>query len=228
MSVDQWYNIILYAVSKNGTQGYVSPEDFNNVLMPVAQSGYVDYLLGQYQQYRQNRPISVVQFSGNERVRDSISPLIYNIVLPINSTTGIASFPSDYEYIDAMWSLYNIYDIRFTQQDQLANMYRSAIDEVSENPIYVIQQEGFHFYPSTPYGYSSSYMSYVRKPPPITWGYYLDGNEQPIYDPLTSQQPIWSDSDSYNIIVRALQLVGVNLSVPQVVQYAEQIKRGGQ
>ncbi len=225
MTTDQVYSIILFAAAKNADNGYVSPDDFNNVLMPTAQNGYLDYLLGEYQKYQPKRPFAPVEFSGNERIRDSISPLIYSAILPVNSTTGIAAFPSDYEYIDAMWSLYNIYRIRFTQQDRLFSTYRSVIDPVAQNPIYTIQQEGFHFYPTT---IGNARMSYVRKPPPVFWGYDLDGNGIAVYNPAKSQQPVWSESDIMEIIVRALALVGVNLQMNVVLGYAQTVKEGGQ
>ncbi len=228
MDVNTVYSIILYAVAKNRSQGYVSPNDFNNVLMPMAQKNYLDFLLGEYQKYQIRRPIAVVEFGQNERIRESMAPLIYSAILPINSTTGIADYPSDYEYSDNMWSIYGNYNIKFIQQDRLNSYNRSTIDPISENPIYLIQHEGFHFFPTTPYGDNQALLSYVRVPPPIFWGYTLDGNNRPVYNPALSQQPVWGDSDIYEIIVRALQLVGVNLQLGVVIQYSQEIKDKGQ
>lgn len=225
MSVDEIYKIVLYAVAKNLQQGYVSPDDFNYVLMPTAQRSYLDYLLGEYQQYKATRPIPVIGFSQNERVRDSIAPLIYGTVLTVNPTTGIAPFPSDYEYVDNMWGLYGSYNIRFAQQDRQDSYIHSEIDPITENPIYLIQHEGFHFFPET---IGQTRMSYVRKPPSIFWAYIDDPVYGPTYDPVNSQQPVWGDSDIFNIIVRSLALVGVNLQYPVVMQYASEIKNGGQ
>lgn len=225
MTSDVVYKIIQYATAKNLQTGYVSPDDFNTVLMPVAQSSYLDYLLGEYQKYTPGRPQAVVEFSGNQKIRQSLAPLIYGTVLSPNTTTGIAPFPSDFEQTDAMWSQYNIYRIRFTTQDALFSTYRSAIDPIVTNPIYVVNNDGFQFYPEN---ITKARLSYVRTPPPITWGYSLDSNGIPVYNPATSQQPVWSDYDMYNVIVRALQLVGVNLQLGVVMQYAEQIKQGGQ
>lgn len=227
MTVDDYYFIIKYAVAKNTSQGYISPEDFNRIIN-FAQRNYLDYLLGEYQKYQITRPIAVVEFGQNERIRDSLGPLIYNTILPVNSTTGIAPFPSDYEYPDAMWGVYGFYNIRFIQQDRLASYVHSTIDPVVENPVYLIRHEGFQFFPDRPYGENQAKMSYVRNPPSIVWAYVFDQNDLPVYDPFNSQQPIWSDTDSYQIIVRALQLVGVNLQTGTVIQYAQEIKNTGQ
>ncbi len=227
MDVNTLRNIILYATAKNKAQGFVSPDDFNNVLMPMAQKNFLDYLLGEYQKYQLKRPIAVVEFGQNERVRQSISPLIYGTLLNINAS-GIAPYPSDYEYNDAMWGVYGFYNIRFIQQDRQDAYLHSRIDPISRNPVYLINHEGFQFFPERPYGENQSKMSYVRTPPSIVWGYDLDGNGRPVYNASKSQQPVWGDSDIYEIIVRALALVGVNLQVSMVIQYANDIKNNGQ
>jgi hypothetical protein len=224
MDVNVCFKIILYAVAKNNSQGYVSPEDFNTVLMPTAQASYLDYLLGEYQQYRANRPIAVVEVGNNEKIRNSISPLIYNINLTPNTTTGIAAFPSDYEAVDAMWNIYGFYNIRFINQPRLASVWGSSIDPIASNPVYILKNEGFQFYPEN---IGLARLSYVRTPPSIVWGYVLDSNGLPVYNAATSQQPIWSDYDMLNIIVRALRLVGVNLDLATVSAYAQEIKQTG-
>ena len=228
MDANQAYKLVLYCCSKNLQQGYISPEDFNTVIMPLGQRSYMDYLLGEYQQYQIRRPISVVEFGQNERIRDSISPLIYGVVLPIDSTTGIASRPSDYEYVDNMWSVYGNYNIKFIQQDRLDNYIHSEIDQVITNPVYLINHEGFLFFPARPYGENQSKMSYVRTPPSIVWGYIEDSNGLPRYNAATSQHPVWSDSDMLEVIVRGLAAVGVNLQLSVVSQYANEIKTQGQ
>lgn len=224
MSADDVYVLMQYAVGKNQNQGYLSPEDFFRIIN-ASQSQYLDYLRGEYQKYQAGRPIAVVAFGQNQNIQTSIAPLIYNVLLSPNTTTGIAAFPSDFEFVEAMWSQYNIYNIRFATQDNLNSFYRSTIDPIADNPVYLIQHEGFHFYPEN---IGSARLWYVRTPPSIVWGYVLDSNGIPVYNPATSQQPVWSDTDMYQIIVRALMMVGVNLQMGAVMQYANDIKNNGQ
>jgi len=224
VTVDEVYQIVTYACSKNLQQGYVSPADFN-LIMPQAERSYLDYLLGEYQKYQVQRPIPVVALAQTERIRTSLAPLIYGTVLNPNNITGIAPFPSDFEQVDAMWSVYGFYNIRFSQQSRLSSFYRSVIDPIQSNPVYTIKHEGFQFYPET---IGQARMSYVRTPPYMVWNYALDINGVPVYDPITSKQPIWDDTDMLNIIVRALALFGVNLQFPVVMQYSNEIKGGGQ
>lgn len=222
--MNECYRVMLYAVAKNNQQGYLSPDDFN-LCINQGQRMYLDYLLGEYQKYQVRRPIAVVEFGQNERIRDSVVPLIYGTDLFPNTTTGIAPFPSDYEYPDNMWGLYGFYNIKFVQQDRLDSYIHSSIDPIVENPVYLLQHEGFHFFPEN---IGSARLSYVRKPPSIVWGWLPDGNGVPVYNPLTSQDPIWSDTDIMQVIMRALQLVGVNLQIGVVIQYTNEVKNGGQ
>lgn len=223
MTSDQVYKIILFAVAKNRQDGYVSPDDFY-VTINAAQQQYFDYLLGEYQQYQPTRPFSQVSFAANQRIRTSLAPLIYNIVMPV-SGSGIAQYPSDFSQVDAMWGHYNLYRIRFTQQDSLFSKSHSVIDPVNTNPIYYMNNDGFNFLPTT-IGFAQ--MSYVRTPPSITWVYTTDSNGLPVFNPNASQNPVWEENDCMQIIIRALMIIGVNLQFGQVVDYANSIKKGGQ
>lgn len=224
MDVNYWYQLCLFAAAKNTSDGYISPDDFNNVLMPTAQNSYLEYLKGEYQRYQLQRPIAVVEFSQNQMIRQSVAPLIYETILTPNSTTGIALFPYGYEFTDAMWGQYGFYNIRFVQQDRLSSWYRSSIDPIASNPVYLLKHEGFQFYPEN---IGNTRLSYVRTPPPIVWGYTLDSNGLPVYNAALSSQPVWGSTDMMQIIVRALSLIGVNLQLGVLSQYAEQIKQGG-
>lgn len=224
MNVNQVYALMLYACSKNLQQGYLSPDDFNTTIN-TAQRSYLDYLKGEYQRYQLQRPIAVVEFGQNQMIRQSLVPLVYGAVLPINNVSGIAPFPYDFEFTDAMWSLYGFYNIKFIQQDRLHSYYRSTIDPITSNPVYLLRHEGFQFYPENT---GNARLSYIRTPPTIRWSYVADGNGLPVYDPINSIDPIWSETDMLQIVVRALALVGVNLQFGTVMQYSEQIKQSGQ
>ena len=224
MNVNEVYKIVLYACSKNLQNGYISPDDFNQVINQ-AQREYLDYLIGEYQKYQVGRPIAVVENSNKEKIRNSIAPLIYNTILSPNTTTGIAPYPSDYEISDTMWTLYGYYNIRFIGQPRLSSFYNSFIDPIATNPVYLLEHEGFRFFPPDIGG---AKLGYIRTPPSIVWGYNLDSNGIPTWNPATSQNPVWSDTDMMNIIVRALQIIGVNLDSNSVSQFAAQIKNLGQ
>jgi hypothetical protein len=224
MDVNRVYITIQYCANKN-QQGYISPEDFYTIIN-TAQEQYFDYLLGEYQKYQPTRPFANVAFAETQKLRTSLAPLIYGSLLFPNLTTGIAGFPSDFELVDSMLGVYNFYNIKFFQQDTFSSRYRSTIDPIdNDNAVYLMNSSGFQFYPKN---IGLANLSYVRKPPSIVWGYVLDSNNQPVYNPATSQQPVWGDMDVMQIIARALLMVGVNLQLPQIMQYSNEIKMQGQ
>jgi hypothetical protein len=220
-NVNDVYKLILYATSKNLQSGYVSPSDFNNVIN-IAQKSYSSYLLGNFQTYTPGRPISKVELGQNSVVRQRLSPTIYGYNLHID-VSGFAPYPGDYLQTDAMWSIYGYQRIRYVQQNYLQSVYNSTIDPYQTNPFYLIEDVGFRFYPQS---IGMSRLNYVRNPPDMVWGYTDDANGLPVYSSAKSTQPIWDDASILEIIVRSLAIIGVNLQLGVVQQYAQEIKDG--
>jgi hypothetical protein len=228
MTADVAYRTMQYAINKN-QGGYLSPSDFNLVIHQASLS-YLDFLLGEFQTYQVGRPVSKVQYSMNENVRNSLTALIDVPTTLTIDNTGLAPYPDDYQQTDAMWDA-SMNRIRFVPQHKLYSYLSSQIDPVSTNPIYLLESDGFRFYPNITYNnvaLSTAKLSYVHTPRQITWGYTLDANGLPVYNPATSIDPEWYDADMLDVIARALALVGVNLESPQIEQYANMIKQAGQ
>lgn len=222
-NINDVYKIVLYAVGKNLQQGYVSPEDFNLVINQ-AQKSYTSYLLGSFQQYAPGRPEARVEFGQNSVIRQRLIPIIYTTNLSID-VTGFSPYPSDYLQTDAMWSYYGYDRIREVQQNQFYGVYNSKIDPIASWPVYMIENDGFRFFPNN---IGQAKMSYVMNPPDMVWGYTLDVNGVPVYNAAGSVQPVWGDASILEIIVRALRIIGVNLDYNQVSGYAVQIENQGQ
>jgi hypothetical protein len=226
VNINECYEIVKLACAKNTSQGYISPDDFN-LNINLAQGGFVSFLIGQYQQYQAKRPIPVVAFGETERIRTSVAPLIYETIIPVNGITGIGAFPYGFLQVDAMWGQYGYYNIRFTEQDRLGSNIRSVIDTpTTQNAVYLIRHEGFQFFPES---IGNVRCSYVSNPPSMRWGYVNNPvTGVPEYNAATSSQPVWDDMDIMEILVRTMDLFGVNLQLNAVREYANQIKKGGQ
>jgi hypothetical protein len=223
MTVDEVYQLISYCVNKyQGSQP--SPDEFNDVLMPNAQNGYAQFLIGEYQSYQTQRPQARISFGQNQNVRESLTPIIYGYILNADAN-GIAPYPGDYQKTDAMTTIYGFNRIRFISQDRLFFAMNDVNSPVATNPVYLVKDIGFQFYPTT---ITQARLSYIRNPPPIYWGYTLDVNDLPVWNPATSIDPIWADTDIMEICVRALRLIGVNLQSNVISQYANEIKATGQ
>lgn len=223
MNINEVYNLVLYATAKNASQGYVSPDDFNLTINQASRS-YASYLLGSFQQYMPGRPVARVEFGQNTIVRTRLSPMIYWYNLSVNSA-GYTPYPGDYLQVDAMLTYGDYKRIRAVQQDSLYSYVNSVIDPIAENPVYILQDKGFNFYPEN---ITNAKLSYVRNPPDMVWGYTLNVNGIPVYNPATSVQPLWDDASMLDIIVRCLAIIGVNLQTNVLEQYAMTIKNQGQ
>lgn len=222
MDVNQMYNIVLLATGKNREQGYVSSDDFNTYIS-LGMRSYIAYLIGDFQTYQPGRPISKINFGQNSTVRQRLAPTIKSTSLTIASD-GTAQYPPDYLQYDAITTSANK-KIKFIQQSQIPSVLNSLLRPIASYPIFMIKNAGFQFYPLS---LGSANLSYISNPVNIKWGFTLDVNNRKVYDPTTSVQPIFDDLVVLEIIVRALSLIGVNLTLPMVTQYASDIKINGQ
>jgi len=223
MTTDDLYQIMSYACAKNQSQGYLSEDDFNRVIN-IGVRSQITFLLGTFQQYMPGRPVARVEFGQNSVIRQRLAPAIYGYILNTD-TNGRSPYPGDYLQTDSMYSIYGNKRIRNAQQHSLDSYVNSSIDPVATNPIYLIEDNNFQFYPIT---ISQAKLNYLRNPPDIVWASTLDGNNRPVYDPIRSVQPIFDDLFMFEAICRALMLVGVNLQLSVVMQYASSIKNEGQ
>jgi len=223
MTADDVYVLMQFCCNK-AQQGYLPPDKFNLVIN-VGMRSWISYILGDFQQYRPGRPIANIELGNNEVVRQRIAPTIYGYILNVNPITGISPYPGDYIQTDTMYSIYGHKRIRYAENTRLDSMYNSKIDPIATNPIYLLEDTNFQFYPETIW---QAKLRYVKDPPDIHWGYTLDGNGRPIYDPSTSVDPIFDNTVMLEIIVRSLKIVGTNLQLEAVMQYANDVKNLGQ
>lgn len=223
MSINDWYELAKYIINKN-QQGNLPPAKFNLVINQGARS-YQSFLLGSFQQYTPGRPIARVELGNNRTVRQRLTPVIYGYTLSINATTGQSHYPGDFLQVDTMYSIYGVKRIRYVENDKLDSFYNSGIDPIATNPIYLIEDDNFQFYPVNSY---QAKLTYVRDAPEMIWGYTLDGNSRPVYNTATSVQPVWDTIAMYDILARALSLVGTNLQSAAIIQFAAEKKEKGQ
>jgi hypothetical protein len=226
------YLICQFAINKS-QNGYLSPAQFNTIINQ-GQISYQTYLLGEFQQYQYGKAQARIGYSQNENIRQRLSPLIADVTLTIAPLTGEAAYPADYVQADAVRTT-TFQRIRYVQQDSLYSYYNSTIDPIATNPVYLMEPNGFQFYPIT---LGSAILTYVKNAPTMTWAYTTDANGRPVYAPTATGvtvtpttgtvQPIWDDVDLLEIIARALKLVGLNLQMGQIQQYANQITQQGQ
>ena len=230
MTSNTAYDIVKY-VCNQFQRGNIGPDRFNLIINQGSIS-FLNYWLGEMQQYQYGSAASRVQFGVNETARTRLSPLIDTPIVLTPDNTGFVPFPTDFEQVDAMYDTSANYNrIRFVPQHKLPAYKSDPIDPVATNPIYIIESGGFRIYPNqTDDGIASPQirLSYVHTPPTITWAYILDGNGRPVYNPGASTDLWCYEVDSLELISRALRMVGINLQAAEINQYAEQVIKEGQ
>lgn len=222
MTVDFAYRLVQDICSKNQA-GYISPANFNTWINQ-AQLSYLDYLFGLVQQYQPGRPIAKVELGLSQTIRQILTAFIDAPSTLTVDGTGLSPYPSDFQRVDAMYTT-DMKRIKYVQQDSLASYLESRIDPVSSKPIYLIQSDGFKFYPIT---LGNAKLSYVKTPKTIVWAFNLNPNGIPIYDPIASVDPLWYDLDMEDVLARVLKIAGVNLQSVPISQYANELKQVGQ
>lgn len=224
MTVDEAKRLIDFIVRKNQNGG-ITPSNFN-LIINRAQYSYMDYLIGEFQKYLPGRPMAAVEFGQNQDIRQRLTPFIKTpTTLTIDGSTGVAPYPADFQAADAMrYGQYNR-RVKYIQQDRLDSHLNSYIDPVDTNPVYLTIDTGLQFYPAN---LGTARFSYIGTPPAIVWNYTSDAYGRAIYNPVGSVDPAWYDLDAMQIVTRALAMVGVNLQLNAVQQYAAMIKNTGE
>lgn len=223
MTVDFMFQLFNAIANKN-VRGDLGSSRFN-LFIQQAENSYVSYLLGILQKYQPGRPVPPVAIGMTRRVRQILSPLITPPVeVTIAPLTGVAAFPVGHLYTDTVKTAAGK-KVRYADSMRLTAFNESVIDPIGSNPVYLIQNNGFQFYP---FSLGTAWVTYIKQSPGISWGKTVDENNREEYNPTLSKQPVWSDLDCLEIITRALRMAGVSIQFTDVQQYANEIKNTGQ
>lgn len=224
MNIDTIYKICQSIVNKY-KQGYFSPDEFNN-FFNLAQKQYFNFLLGMPESYRPGYPLPTVGKMMNQTVIEKLSPFFRQYNVALSGGTSI-SFPSGLASIIEV--NINGNPCRIKPIHKYANVLNDSIDVVTNtDPVCFIENGYIQVYPSSGWGSTDTLtMNYYIIPPDAVWGYTLDSNGLPVYNPGTSVDPIWMDNEYSEIIARTVSMVGINLSNPLVINYSDKMKLEG-
>jgi hypothetical protein len=219
MSINEVYQIVNYIANKDQSGNTFKPEQFN-LLAKVAQLDFINKRLGNLKALGpQGTP--PFGYRSVRKVHEDLRPLVVGpITIPIAPNTGLFMYPYGYLWPDA------IHKNDFSQINEVAP---DEYPRVKHNTVYpptaeypVVVHRGVYGFVD-PYTIGSFSMSYVQSPPDPKWGYTpLNGEE--VWDPTTSVdfQVNPRTNAHFEIALLILSMVGVNLSMPQLLtQYAE-------
>ena len=113
------------------------------------------------------------------------------------------------------------YSVKMTNEDELADKLNSQINPPTVTaPVGIMyQRRSIQLFPSnTIY---TGFVHYMRRPVKPVYGYSVVGGRSIVYDPASSVQLEWKDTDINFILLKALSSIGINLSDQEVSQFAE-------
>lgn len=304
MTIDEVFRLCNFISGKN-QNGNITPDNFN-LLVKESNSEYQSFLVGEVEQFQYNNAKVRVGL-GQNLVLSKLAPFIKSPTTLTIDNTGKSPYPNDYIEKIALYTS-TMSKVRWATQERLASFLSDPIDPVATNPIYLIEDNQFQFYPIS---LGQAKLSYIRAGETPYWGYnqsgsiltltglaggasYVDGtylnvplrggygiqalatiivaggivttvtitntganflvgdilttpnsflgnagagfsitvgtisnSTRSVYNPVTSQDLLWSNGEQIEIVSRILKKVGVNLQAGAIVQYATEIKNTG-
>jgi len=111
------------------------------------------------------------------------------------------------------------YPVKLINEDERATRLNSQIDPVTiTSPIgEQTAQKTFRLYPTGTYNGNVTYLTRPVKP---VFGYNVISGRIIVYDPNTSTQLQWRDSEIPMVIQKSLEVLGINLSAADVSAFA--------
>lgn len=210
MDINECFLFLNYLSNKNQS-GNVSPDNFNL----GAQRAQIEYYNKEYRIFQSTREVT-----------DAIAIwLIPTIINP--DANGQVNYPADYKHVSGIRHLYWVNGkaipvaVREVSNNDLGKVLMSAIAPPTlKYPVMSYYNTYMQFFPVNVSGIQ---FDYLREPIVPKWAFTIINN-RPVYDPINSVNFEALDGSQTEIIMMMLSYLGIYLSQPQVVQYAEMMK----
>ena len=177
---------------------------------------------GQMSLYRDLKP----KYATSQWVKDALSPFreVYNFTTAVSGNVIVP----DTDYLDLLdiqiffqVSNRTVYaPIKLVNEDERAKRLNSQIDPVTAtSPIgEQIGLRTFRLYPASIYNGNATYL---RRPVKPVYGYTVISGRVIVYDPNTSTQLEWRETEHIPLLLKGLQSLGINLSDAEVQNFAQ-------
>lgn len=221
MNINEVYKLVSYLVDKyQGT--YLSPDDFNMVIN-MAQNQYLSFLTDDTGTMGRNQK-NPVGMSTSAIVADTLSGFLTESTVAVASQ--LAAKPADLYKTVAIRTTDDNYAVRFVASDRVASYIDNAIDApTTTEPIYYELGSNYKVYPNT---VTSIKVSYIKTPQTLKWAYtgglvYDAANSVPANNAALE----WGDVDVYEIVYRAIGIIGINLKDGDLMRASQLVKNDG-
>ena len=221
--IDTVYKTLQTIVNKE-QDGYVSPEEFNQLAKQVQDKIFRNYFEDYNRdQNKENRGLTNTGY-GNlvSNQTEKLEPFLKEVSISISS--GSYTLPSDLYYMEENGVISDTGKVVDKVSVQRFNYLGNSISGPSEVfPIYKKIGNAITVFPSTITGDLS--ITYIKIPSDPKWTYTIVSGTE-LYNPSSSsfQDFELHPSEFSNIVLEMLSYFGINLREGEVVQVAEQLK----
>ncbi len=201
---------LVYAIAAKQQQAFPSPQNFNQ----YAQLANID-LYNYYQDERQKMLLKVK--AGQTLYAPQVLTTFVAETL-LSPSVQSPSLPADYVY-DISMRTNGFVNVKKVDYDKVNTYVDSTIDEPTQaNPIYVEYASAITTYPTlnTP-----TYLTYYKYPITPVWGYTL--SPRPTYDPNTSTNFDWRETEFLRLSARILKYMSISIRDQELEQQAQQL-----
>jgi hypothetical protein len=230
MNINDIHNTILFILDKE-QDGFVTHGEIDDMLDRAQ--------LVLFNQYYNNPKVPAAaqpqSYTQNQRVHDSLSAFKQlHTFTTANTPSGVLTLPNDFMNLLSLYTTVynntlsrNVYSaVQILPEDELIVRLESQVIPVSaDEPIGIMNKENkIQLFPELT---SNGGVYYLRRPVKPVFGYTQSGRTI-TYSSGTSTQLEWKQNDLMNVIVIALQYIGINLDANGVLQYADAKDKEGQ
>lgn len=212
MQIDEIHSWINFITNKKLGTYFTPPE--NDAALHRGQLDEFMHLKGEY--------------ADSIEIQNSLQPFKakFTFTAP-TSAGGTIAIPTDLEYLLAVQvnvsigiSQIKYKGVKILSEDELADRLNSQLRPVTAlDPVGILDPgNNLQLFPEQTY---AGYIRYLKTPIAPVFGFTQVGRVI-TYDPLLSTQMLWDNTSLKNIMLRALQYLGVSVDDSEMVQYTEQ------
>ena len=216
VSVDTVYQRIL-AIANKEQRGYITPQEYNLLANQAQMQIFESYFFTKNLKERQepDRDPITSETDIDQLLSRKLAP--FTTVEPI---TNGNTFPTHYQ-IGKIF--YNGYECRKVNRNEIKRILSSTRHLASNEPIYTDNPttSGVDIEVYTPLILTGAGVTceVINKPSSVAWGYVVV-NEKALYNSNTSTNFTLHESEEDTLVVKILELAGVIMNKPGLVQIA--------
>jgi hypothetical protein len=213
MTLDKAYSLLNFLVNKY-LDTYFSPEELDLIVDRAQMSVFNSYYL---------------EFSTSQRLNDALGPFKRSVTFTNADTPGgLYTVPASYMHLLSLHTIVMISGVVPVQnravpvlnEDEKVFRDNSQIIPVSALDPYavIVQNRNIQLYPAAP---QAGVLYYLSRPAAPVFGYSIISGRVIAYNPLTSTQLEWADNDVLAILIKAVNMLGINLGEQDLMQWSE-------